>query len=337
MCSLRIFRAIFLTTLVNALINIPVHGVELGIPTPIVGTSFERRMIVDETGRKITYYISRPKTIPAPLMMMIQGSGCIPVINEQQGRAYSTVFDMLPFGQEGLFTVVVVEKPFSGTNEVQNAGAGQTCSAAFNDDFTADSWLRALRASLQDARKSPWVDQKRTLVFGHSEGAVMATMLAANDDRITDVVAIGASGTTQLYDFIVHAYHACFDVPRCLADVERNARAIVRNPNSSTDFAWGHPFKRWTSFFRVDPSEELLHSKARVYIAFGTADNAVPALSQEISVAKLLIAGRDITVRRIPDADHGLRLTGATDFSDTDKEYRAALNWFWEVDSNQLK
>ena len=157
----------------------------------------------------------------------------------------------------------------------------------------------------------------------------MAALLAANDPRITDVVAIGGSGTTQLYDFIVHAYHACFDVPRCLADVETTVRAVAGNPDSSTEFAWGHPFKRWTSFFRVDPGEELLRSKARVYIALGTADKAVPALSQEIVVAKLLAAGRDVTVRRVADADHSLRQPGATNFADLDKEYRAALDWFW--------
>lgn len=331
MYSLGINRVICLMALMSLLINVAAQSAEPDTSGLIAGTSFERQLIKDGTGRKITYYISRPKTVPAPIMLMIQGSGCVPIIIERPGGAYSTLFDMLPFGQEGRFAVVVVEKPFAANANAQNPSADQPCSAEFNKDFTADSWLQALRASVQDARKSPWVDQKRTLVLGHSEGAVMATMLAASDARITDVVAIGGSGTTQLYDFIVHAYHACFDVPRCLADVENNVRAIAKNPNSSIEFAWGHPFKRWSSFFRIDPSEELLRSKSRVYIAFGTADNAVPALSQEIIVAKLLAAGRDVTVRRVPDADHSLRQTGATNFGDLDKEYRAALDWFWKA------
>lgn len=330
MGSLHITRVVcWLTLAVSALAILPAHGVEQDLPGPVGGTPFERHFIVDDTGRKITYYMSRPKTAPAPLMLMIQGSGCVPVLNEQRGGAYSTLFDMLPFGQEGRFTLLVVEKPFAARSDGQNEGPAQACNPAFHDDFTSETWLRALRASMQDARKSPWVDHQRTLVFGHSEGAVMAALLAANDPRITDVVAIGGSGTTQLYDFIVHAYHACFDVPRCLADVETTVRAVAGNPDSSTEFAWGHPFKRWTSFFRVDPGEELLRSKARVYIALGTADKAVPALSQEIVVAKLLAAGRDVTVRRVADADHSLRQPGATNFADLDKEYRAALDWFW--------
>lgn len=301
------------------------HGSE-----PVAGTSFERHVIKDGLGRNVTYYISRPKDGPAPLMLMIQGSGCAPVMNPQPGGTYSTLFNLLPFGADGRFTVLAVEKPFSAKNDA-GAGTANGCSAAFNDSFTAESWLLALQSSLRDARKSSWVDPKRTLVFGASEGAVMATMLAAEDARITDIIAFGGSGTTQLYDFIAHAYRTCFNVAACLADLDTKVHAIAADPASSTAFAWGHPYKRWTSFFRVDPGEELLRSKARVYLAFGTADNAVPALSQEVAVAKLMAANRDVTVRRVPDADHSLRQAGAANFADLDKESRAALDWFWQT------
>lgn len=297
---------------------------------PVVGTSFERHVIKDAIGRDVTYYISRPKDGPAPLMLMIQGSGCAPVMNPQPGGTYSTLYNLLPFGSEGRFTAVAVEKPFSAKSDAR-AGTANGCSAAFNDSFTAESWLLALQAGLKDARKSPWVDPKRTLVFGASEGAVMAAMLAARDARITDVIAFGGSGTTQLYDFIAQAYRTCFNVAACLADLDTRVHAIGADPASSTAFAWGHPHKRWTSFFRVDPGQELLRSNARVYLAFGTADNAVPALSQEVAVAKLMAAGRDVTVRRVTDADHSLRQPGAANLADLDKESRAALDWFWRA------
>ena len=305
------------------------QSLDQATPRLVEGTPFERYIIDDGSGRKVTYYLSRPRTGVAPLMLMIQGSGCLPVFVQRDGKPSSTLFNMIPFAHESRFAVLVVDKPFAG----EERPAGQPCSADFNRNFTAESWLHALQASLTHARKANWIDLRRTLVFGHSEGAVMATLLAASDGRVTDAVVIGGSGTTQLYDFIVHAHRTCFDVPRCVADVEIKARAIASNPDSATDFAWGHPFKRWTSFFRVDPGEALLRSKARVYIAFGTADQAVPAFSQEIMVAKLLAAGRDVTVRRVPDADHSLRLPFATDHTDTDIEYRAALEWFWQADT----
>ncbi|HMN43050.1 MAG TPA: alpha/beta fold hydrolase [Povalibacter sp.] len=293
---------------------------------PVPGTAFEARQIKDKLGRNITYYVSRPKN-PAPLLLMIQGSGCVPVMNIQPGGAYSTLFNLLPFGNEGRFTVLSVEKPFAGVAPGQDPGTAQSCSADFNADFTAESWLEALRASLDDARRLPWVDKSRTVVFGISEGAVMGALLAGHDDRITDVISIGGSGTTQLFDFISLSYQRCFDVSTCLTDVDNQARAIAADPTSATSFAWGHSYKRWASFFRVDPAEELLRSRARFYLAFGTHDEAVPALSQEIAVAKLMAAGRDLTVRRVPNAGHNLMQSGAPDFGNLDKEFRAALSW----------
>lgn len=302
----------------------PRHG------TAVFGTPLERREIRDGLGRNITYYISRPKKADAPILLMIQGSGCDRVVYERPSGSFSTLFNLLPFAQEGEFTVVAVEKPFSGTASGQSGGTAVSCSPEFNEDFTAERWLVALRSALNDARKAPWVDSRRTLAFGFSEGAVMADLLAGRDETITDVIAIAGSGTTQLFDFVALAYRRGFDTSVSLSEIERNVQAINANPDSSSEFAWGHPYKRWSSFFRIDPGDELVRSKARVYIAFGTADESVPPLSPELAIAKLRIAGRDVTVRRVPNAGHSLSDSARTNLRDMDREFRAALSWFWQ-------
>ena len=284
------------------------------------GKPLERHVVRDHLDRSITYYANRP-TRRAPILLMIQGSGCGGFLKPGGG---STLFDLLPFAAEGKFKVVAVEKPFS--DPAKEGGTASNCGNAFNADFTADRWLVAIRAALDDARRLPDVDPSRTIVLGVSEGAVMASLLAGRDPRITDAIVIGGSGTTQLFDFIVSGYQ-CFDRPACLTDVETQARAIAADPTSTTRFVWGHPFLRWSSFFKVDPGEELLRSHARIYLAFGTADASVPALSQEVAVAKLLAAGRDLTVRRVPDAGHDLLPRGAINYDALDVEYRRALAW----------
>jgi predicted esterase len=294
-------------------------------PHRVPGTPLEQREVVDGLGRTITYYISHPKKPTAPILLMIQGSGCAPVINVQPGNSYSTLFDLVPFAQEGDFTVVAVEKPFASGKPT---GTAVSCSPEFNNDFTAERWLSALRAALGDARKSSSVDRGRMLVFGFSEGAVMADLLAGRDASVTDVISIGGSGTTQLFDFVALCYRA-FDAPQCLSDIDRNLDAIRADPDSSTKFAWGHPYKRWSSFFHVYPGDELLRSNARIYIAFGTADDSVPALSEELAIAKLRLAGKDLTVRRVANAGHSLSEGARTNLQDMDREFRAALSWFW--------
>ena len=299
---------------------------ELGPNGPIAGSSFERRAVKDSNARNITYYISRPKSLSAPIMLVIQGSGCRPVLTVQNDKVSSSIFNLEKFAREGKFAVVAVEKPFSGAGA--QSGYAQGCSEAFNADFTAESWGRALQAALNDARKMAWVDRRRTLVLGSSEGAVMASVVAANDPTVTDVVFISGSGTTQLFDFIADAYRNCFDASACLTNVEKNVAAIKATPTSSTQFAWGHPHKRWSSFFAIDPGELLLKSNARVYIAIGTADEAVPAISQELAATKLLLGGRDVTVRRVLDGTHSLNRRGALNWDELDRELDTALDWF---------
>jgi pimeloyl-ACP methyl ester carboxylesterase len=303
----------------------------------IPGTPFEKREVEDRIGRKVVYYVSEPAS-PAPLLLMIQGSGCVPVMNVQGTQTYSTLFNLLPFGNEGRFTVMAVEKPYSGFEvgaAVSNPGVAQECAAEFNDDFTAESWLVALQASIEDARRLSRVEPGRTLVIGFSEGAGMAAMLAADDDRITDVVSIGGSGTTQIFDLIEQAYRRCTDLSPCLADTDELIKAIEADPSNSSAFAWGHSYKRWASFFRVDPTDLLLRSSARIYIAFGTADESVPPLSHEVGVARLTAAGRDVTVRRVPNAGHMLIPSGSGDLGALDGELRSALRWFWEAPEAQ--
>lgn len=327
---LRHARAVSILALALGLLSAQTSASADAHPSHVAGTPFDRYEVEDSLGRRVVSYVSRPKESFAPLLLMIQGSGCVPVMNVQATGTYSTVFNLLPFANEGQFTVMAVEKPFSGVAPEQDPGTAASCSAKFNEDFTAERWLLALQVSLESARRLPWVDKRRSLVLGHSEGAVMAALLAGHDPQITDVVSIGGSGTTQLFDFIANAYRKCFDVSACIADIEQQLQAINANPSSSTQFSWGHPYKRWASFFRIDPSEELLRSRARVYIAFGTDDDSTPPLSEEIAVAKLKVAGRDVTVRRVLNANHMLTQSASPNFTDVDNEFRAATSWFWK-------
>ncbi len=307
--------------LLALVVGLPAWAATGSTPPP---PEFEAHHVTDGLGRDITYYVSHPPK-PAPLLLLIQGSGCIPAwTRDSQGRVASTIFMAWPAQREARFTVLIVDKPFA-TDGSNPPGTALGCSRAFNRDFSADRWLQALLASLTDARRLPWVDRSRTLVFGHSEGSIMAALVAGHDPEVTDVVAFSGSGTNQLFDLFAQAYERCFDRSACLKDLEDQARAINAKPDSGDDFAWGHPYKRWSSFFRVFPEQELLHSKARVYIGGGTSDRNMPVLSMEVAAAALIGAGRDVTVRRAPDADHALNSATTT----TESEYRRALAWFW--------
>lgn len=300
-----------------------VGGGQASAQEAVPGIPLVRYSIADASGKAITYYTSQPPA-PAPILLMIQGSGCSLVIKSNGASNYSTMYGLLRIAAEGAFTVVVVEKPFA--DPAASGGGGERCSDEFRRSFTAETWLTAIETVLTEVRERGDVDTSRQIVLGVSEGAVMASLVAGSDPAITHVIAISGSGTGQLFDFLALAYQHCFDRSACLQAIEAQVRAINEDPESADKMAWGHAYRRWSSFLRVDPAEALLDSSARVYIALGTGDNSVPPLSTEVGIAKLMSHGRDITVRRIADVGHGLA-TENNDYSVLDAVLREVLDW----------
>ncbi|SDF33490.1 Prolyl oligopeptidase family protein [Massilia sp. PDC64] len=279
----------------------------------------------------IRYVISQPAH-KAPLVLFVQGSGCTPpFVGLGTPNRYSTVFNFVPLAQRGDYAVMVVDKPNQpDAPPPGQPGVATACPAAFNAWFSYDTWLETLRGALRHALALPWVDGSRVLVFGVSEGAVMAAGLARALPEVTHVALVGGTGTSQLFDFAANAYRAGSsddDTLAHLRDIDATVDAINANPRSTDKFAWGHTYLRWSSFFAQAPGENLVQSKARVYLASGMRDDSVPILSTEVAYARLRALGRDVTFRRVPRAGHGLMAEGET-FADVQKEYDTIMAWF---------
>ena len=285
-------------------------------------------------GPPIDYYISRPSR-PAPLLLYIQGSGCTPTFIEMSpGNIASTIFSLTTTAHHGEFAVMVVNKAHAPAERPRPAGLATACPAAFNEHFSLDTWLRRVDAAYRHALNRPWVLPGRSLVIGLSEGATVASNLAAINDHVTDVALVGANGPGQFFDFIVRTYQEKSDdaeVVEGIGELEEQLAKIRAKPLSATDFAWGHPHKRWTSFFRSPSVAALQRTAARIYLVSGMQDSSVPIFSTELLYSQLRLAGRDVTFRRIPTADHGL-LEAGSDFQQSiprlESEYVRITDWF---------
>jgi pimeloyl-ACP methyl ester carboxylesterase len=290
-----------------------------------------RLSLQDAGGPPVRYYLSRPAR-KAPLVLYIQGSGCIPpFVGLGTPNRYSTIYSWLPLAQQGRYAVMAVDKPYqSDTPQQGQPGSALGCAGSFNEHFSYGAWLATLKQALRHALGRPEVDARRVLVIGLSEGAPMAAGLARAFPEVTDVVLVGANGPTQLYDFAANIYRSAdSDEAKLvrLQELDATYSAIAADPESTSKFAWGHPYLRWSSFFAQSTAENLAHSKARVYLASGMQDNSVPILSTEAMYAQLRSRGRDVTIRRVPLAGHGLAPEGKPT-ADAQKEYDAFMAWF---------
>jgi predicted esterase len=283
-----------------------------------------------ESGPGVRYYLSRPAQ-RAPLVLYIQGSGCTPpFVGLGTPNRYSTLYSWLPLAQQGRYAVMAVDKPYQSDEPPKGEGGATGCAAAFNGHFSYESWLATLKQALRHALTRPEVDTTRVLVFGFSEGGPMAAGLARVLPEVTDVVLAGSNGPTQLYDFAVNIYRSTdSDEVKLLRlqEVDAIFRAISADPRSTTKFAWGHTYLRWSSFFAQSTAENLAHSKARIYLVSGMQDNSVPILTTEAMYAQLRAQGRDVTFRRVPMAGHNLVPDGKP-MPEAQKEYDAFMAWF---------
>lgn len=302
---------------------------------PVGMDRFLEYQIPTADGPMVSYYISRPPD-RLPLLIYIQGSGCTPAFLEMQpGQFASTIFSLTTTAMKREFAVMVVDKPYADRGRPLG-GVATGCSNEFNAYFTVENWVSHIERAVAQARRLPWVDSDRILLIGLSEGATVAAALAARNAAITDVALVGASGPTQLYDMIALAYASTDEQTEkaaAVAAVEGQLREILANPESSTRFAWGHPYKRWASFMASSSVENLRRSSARVYMVSGMADQSVPISSTEVLYSELLVRNRDVQFRRIPDAGHDLLPVDA-DFSASmprlEAEFARITEWFWQ-------
>ena len=281
------------------------------------------------------YYLSKPAQ-KAPLVLLIQGSGCVPNFKGLGTPALdSTIPAWMYLANQGRYAVMAVDKPYQSDAPQQGPwGSAIGCAGEFNQHFSYESWLATLKRAVRHALSRPEVDARHVLVIGVSEGAQMAASLAHDISEIQDVALLGGSGTTQLFDFAAAIYRSSGsdeEKRKRLQELDDSFNAIRADPASTSKFFMGHPYLRWSSFFAQSSADQLAPTRARVYLGSGMQDTSVPILSTEVLYAQLRAQGRDVRFRRIPEAGHSLVLDSKPveeKRKDQRAEYDAIMAWF---------
>lgn len=273
-----------------------------------------------------------------PIIVFIQGSGCSSVFSRNPEGKVGGGMQMLLFQQAaGRARILVVEKP--GVNFCDlppQPGTAIDCSEEFLKEQTLERWAAAVGAALESALTLPGVDPQRVLVCGHSEGGIVAAAVAAEHPEVSHVGVLANGGPSQLFDMAEIARRPRFDGE---SEEEREARVeevydtwarIMDDPQSITKFEWGHPHRRWSTFLSASTLELLNKSAARVYLAYGTADQAVPVASVDVLRAELIRRGRNVTCERIIGVDHGYSRPGATGYEGMRGVLARLTEWFLE-------
>jgi dienelactone hydrolase len=237
-----------------------------------------------------TLTIPSGSTGPVPAVVTITGSG-----PQDRDEYLSLVPGFRPFRQVadtlGRRGIAVLRMDDRGTGESSGNHATAT-SADFADD---------VRAGVDWLRKRPDIDPARIAVLGHSEGGLIAPLVAASDPRLAAVVLMAgpSKGGREILDFQLRYG---IDHDSAIAPSKRDS--AFKATRAGFDSTAGKT--PWMQFFQsYDPLQTIRKVKQPVLILQGATDQQVTAEQAEVLGAELRKAGnRNVTVKVYPDRNH---------------------------------
>ncbi len=218
---------------------------------------------------------------PLPIVVTVPGSGAQDR-NEQIGpnRVFLQLANML--SNHGY---IVLRYDKRGVGSSVGKGNADLRKYAVSD---AD-------AAFHFARTLPQVDKRRIYLLGHSEGAMSVPIIAASEPGVRGIILLGA--------------------PAMPLDKVMDEQLGVTDSISVPQFTTF--IKSWSNYI---PAETIAHVRCPILIVQGGKDKQVLAADLPTLVNAAKSAGRDITVRTIPNDDH-IFLRLPDDQKSTGEEY----------------
>ena len=254
-----------------------------------------------------------------PLLVWVEGSGAQSLFYElEDGTVANGMFGLLCDHAGRDFRVASIEKRGVAFGERGAYGTAQEASLEYQKYATLEDRVADVRLLITTLLEDPTVDPNQVLVLGHSEGADVAARVAGEDERVTHAAVLSGGGPPQFFDFFLMRRHemekagaSAEEIEDAMRELEDDVRRIVADPDNVTDLYMGHAYRRWASFATRGSADVLVNAKGRIFVAHGSEDRSVPIESFDYLVARLLCAGKDVTVRRYPGRDHSFIPVGS--------------------------
>ena len=232
----------------------------------------------------------------------------------------------------GKARVMIVEKP-----GVRFLDEPLDCTGAseFNREHTLERWAQAVESAILAARKLPQISTEKTLVIGHSEGGLVACRMArVLPEVVTHVASLAGGGPSQLYDLLSLARKGNFfrnvseDPDERVLYVLNEWKEIQSDPTSMEKFFFGFAYRRWSTFLKSSPMDELSHVQAGIYLAQGLEDASVDPVTSDILHAQLISRGKQLIYDRVEGADHSFNIKKNPSDNGWRQQLERILGWF---------
>lgn len=175
-------------------------------------------------------------------------------------------------------------------------GSGGVEPGVTTADFADD-----VRAAVAYLRSRPEIAPGRIGLVGHSEGGVIAPMVAAADPRIRGVALLAAPSRPGR-ELSMYQNRALVDAVPELTAAQRDS-IMAGVPAQLDALAAANPWLRW--WFAHDPRPTLRRVRAAMLVLQGATDRQVPeAQARELAEVARAAGNRDVTLRVFAGLNH---------------------------------
>ncbi|MFI5244087.1 MAG: alpha/beta hydrolase family protein [Gemmatimonadales bacterium] len=245
---------------------------------------------------------------PLPAVVTITGSGqqdrdeYIPLVGGV--RLFRQVADTL--SRVGIAVLRLDDRGMGAST----GNFGNSTTADFADD---------IRAALAYLRSRTDIDPNRLALVGHSEGGMIAPMVAATDPRLR-AIAIMAGPGDKMIDIMLAQNKWVADHNPKMTQAQRDSALADARLMLAPERQFAPAVKFWTTY---DPAPAAKQVKAATLILNGETDRQVP-VEQATKLAALIRSGgnKDVTVRTFPATDHLFLMDSTGDFLDMYKHVK---------------
>ena len=257
--------------------------------------SDEKVTIQTHDGRDLIYFIDRPEIdTPLPLLVLVDGSGCVGQKRPQISDFYRPVEVHRKIAQ---FARLRVEKPGVGHAD---DWPQESCSEDFLKHYTVDKRVEDHLRVLQHLRASADWWNGEVLIFGWSDGGDIGTRLLAYYPDVTRAVLGGMGGGIPMAqhfeeDWICSDAAQVGDHEGCVASLRKEFQRMADNPTwkrtwSGEDNSW----RVWASRLFSTTTALLVDNHTPVLIVHGQEDfDSLPVRGARKLVEELTAAGND--------------------------------------------
>jgi len=250
-------------------------------------------VVTTPAGLHLAGTLTLPRARPggkAPAIITITGSG--PEDRDEQSgaipgyRPFRELADTL--GRRGIAVLRLDDRGVGGSD----AGAASVTSA----DFASD-----IKAGIAYLRGRAEIDGNRVGIVGHSEGGIIAPMIAISDPKLRALVLMAGSASKGREIIMEQNRYVIDSVSRLRGPARDSALAKAGRSLDSLGARGG-----WLGFFvAYDPSTAARQVKTPVLILQGETDRQVPPAQAQLLADAFRAGGnRDVTVRMFPATNH---------------------------------